>query len=81
MRERERRKKKRKRENERKREKKNRRKKDAADFLCVRMLTMYVSTVSSTDPDINFTEECEHIKKDKMNLGKKYILQTFVIVI
>ncbi len=45
-------------ENERKRERKKKAKgkrKDAADFLCVRMLTMYVSTtMSSTDPDINF---------------------------
>jgi hypothetical protein len=62
------------REREKAREKK-RKKKDAADFLCVcvRMLTMYVSAVSCTDPDINFTEECEHIKKDKKNFGSDFV--------
>jgi len=54
--------KKRKRENERKREKKKEKKRCSRFSMrvCVRMLTMYVSAVSCTDPDINFTEECEH---------------------
>ncbi len=65
-----------KRETERKREKKKRKKKRCSRFsmrVCVRMLTMYVSAVSCTDPDINFTEECEHIKKDKKNLGSDFV--------
>ena len=49
--------KKRKRENERKREKKRKRCSRFSPCMCARMLML---DVSYTDPDINFTDECEH---------------------
>ncbi len=69
--------KKRKRENERKREKKKEKKRCSRFSMCVHMLTMYVSAVSCTDPDINFIEECEHIKKDKKKI---YSIRFYFIV-